>query len=259
VERFGHLQKFFRKLLEEYDPITRLLNKGSVKVLELGAGTGIAGAALSRALTDLGVEVEIDFTDVRSEDLGIVDRWVEESGLNGLKYRKYVLDCRYIPRHVDRGGYDLVVFLGSSLAHLDIFEYTLTVSGIHGIIDNQGFYIAEQYNLGWNLLRSRGFQEFILENRLENGEGIISIYAGYDEYRGVQHRRYYRIPGMEYLGVMKSRLWDIASIVGINWIFFRNVDILSFKDFRDTKVILSWRKRGEAPSWTDLYSSIHKG
>ncbi len=255
-ERFRRLTEEFTRLIGSSEPLKRLGEKRAIKILELGAGTGIAGVALSKALHGMGIGVEIDFTDIREEDLEAVGEWLETAGLEGIRYRRYVLDSRYIPKKLGGEEYDLVLFFGSSLPHLDVFEYILTVAGVSQILRSGGIYLVEQYNLGWELLRWRGFQEMVLENRLGDGEALISIYMGYDEYRGFQERSYYRVPGMEYLGTMKSRLWDLASIIGINWIFFRNVEIRSFRDFREARVIVSWDKRRERPSWEELYSSL---
>ncbi len=256
IERFHHLTMEFTRLISSCEPLRRLGERGVVRILELGSGTGIAGVALSKALHGMGIGVDIDFTDIREGDLDAVEEWLETAGLKGIRHRRYVLDSRSIPKKLGGEEYDLVLFFGSPLPHLDVFEYILTVAGISQVLRRDGVYMVEQYNLGWELLRRRGFQEILLENRLGEGEALISIYTGYDEYRGVQERSYYRIPGMEYIGRMRSRLWDIASIIGINWIFFRNVEIRSFRDIREARAIISWDTRKEKPGWEELYNTL---
>jgi hypothetical protein len=60
-----------------------LVSKRLVKVLDVMAGSGIAGAALAKALTLMGLKVDLMVSDIRSSDLQLVYEWLKEvEGVN---------------------------------------------------------------------------------------------------------------------------------------------------------------------------------
>ncbi len=256
IARSKNLVEMFKRVLKSHKAFNDIRKLNKLKILEIGSATGIAGASLAKALSDLGFQVEIDFTDIRYDELIYVDSWIGIHGISNIRYNKYVLDCRYIPRDVEEGEFHIVLFFGSSLPHLDNLEYVLTVLGIHHSLDFRGVYIVEQANIGWNLIRRRDFKDMLIESISDDGSGLLSTYSGYNKFLGVQYRRYYKIPGMEYIGMMKSRLWDIASIIGINWIFFRHVDLMDIKDMRETNLVISWNKRDLKVKWSEFMDDL---
>lgn len=258
-ERINNIYSFFSDLISNH-LFFRKLGKKEIRVLELGSGTGIVGSILSKALLDRGYEPYIMFTDIREEDLKYVDKWIEKLEIKDIRYDVRVLDCREIPSNIKDGKFDVIIFWGSSLAHLDVYDLILTLSGIYEISNEMSMVIFEQANLGWNLLKGKMFKEFLVEGRItEDGNALISIFSGYDVEKGVQFRSYYIIPGFKYVGKIKSRLWDIASVIGFTWIFFNNVEVLEIKEFRGTYAVIGWEKRGRIIGWRTFYRRWREG
>ena len=258
-ERISSLERFFEELISKHESFKNFSKIKRISLLELGAATGLVGAIFSKILKKLGYEPEITFSDIRGEDLKYVDDWVKRLGIRDLRYDVLELDSRMLPNKLRGKKFDVIMFWGSSLPHLDAYEFILTVSGIHEISHENTIVIFEQANKGWDILRSKSFKEMLVEGKIsDEGKAIISIYNGYDLKRGIQFRSYYIIPGFKYIGKMKSRLWDIASIASVVWIFFRRIDILKTKDLRETNVVVGWGKRNIKNLWEELYEEWKK-
>ena len=243
IQRVENISNTFKKLFKEHKAYSSLRNKKEIKILELTCGSGIAGAAISKVLHDMGYNIHICFTDVRKEDLKYVDEWLEMLDLEDIDYTTIKVDAIEIDEHLD-DNYDLIISWGSSIAHFDVFEYISMLSSIHELAKQDAVVMIEQANIGWRIMFNRSFERLVVEGGLtEDGKGVISIFAGYDPIKGVQLRQYYIVPEYKYIGMMKSRLWDISSLLGFLWIYFKNIDAIQHFEIRNTYILLAWDKR----------------
>ncbi|MCX8183360.1 MAG: class I SAM-dependent methyltransferase [Crenarchaeota archaeon] len=93
--------------------LQNLVEKKAVKVLEVCGGTGIGGVALSKALMNRGVSIDL-LVRVSGEALETSERFGYEK--TGCKVRTALLDAREI--HGTGEKFNLVLMYGLSTPHL---------------------------------------------------------------------------------------------------------------------------------------------
>jgi len=76
--RFANLVELFTFLLANHPFFEFLRGREHVRVLDVMAVSGIAGAALAKALTLRKLRVSLTVSDVRQSDLQLVHKWLEE-------------------------------------------------------------------------------------------------------------------------------------------------------------------------------------
>ncbi|MDI6847644.1 MAG: hypothetical protein QMD23_05890, partial [Candidatus Bathyarchaeia archaeon] len=76
--RFANIVELFNFLLVNHQFFKFLSRKGYARVLDVMAGSGIAGAALAKALALRNLKVSLTVSDVRSSDLQLVHEWLKE-------------------------------------------------------------------------------------------------------------------------------------------------------------------------------------
>ncbi len=74
--RFSSLIELFNFLLDNNSFFKLFRVPGVYKVLDSMAGSGIAGAALAKALASRGCKVYLTVSDARSADLHLVHEWL---------------------------------------------------------------------------------------------------------------------------------------------------------------------------------------
>ncbi|MEB3780230.1 MAG: class I SAM-dependent methyltransferase [Desulfurococcales archaeon] len=251
-KRFNDILAFAKKALDN-EPLARLAAKRTVKILEVMAASGIAGVAFSKALASRGVGVELLVTDVREEELSLARDWLKIAELDEdmveVSYAK--MDARRLPREVGEEKFDLVLSWGSSIPHFDSFDLPLFLAGSREVQVADGVLVIQQYDLLPGILLNNAFKQVLVEG------SIMTFFKEYDALRGVLRRLAYKIPELEYIGIVESRLWDVSQITSMAWIFYKYVDIQSSIDLkRPTSVIIASSPRENAPSWKDLASTI---
>ena len=244
----------FKLLVGEFARLTSLeqlkprKEGGKLRVLDVMAASGIAGAALAAALAGRGYRVELLAVDVRAGEVGLARRWVELSGYSGaVSVEGLAADATRLPEEVGEGGWDYVVVWGSSLGHLDSLQLNQLLAGVRELQDPDGVLLLEQDDTGSRLLLTRSFEPVYVEGSL------LLLYAGYDPITGSIRRHTYRLPEMRYLGDDYTRMWSVADIVGRLALLYEKVYVGGVSDIPKRMWLIAARNpRSRLPSWREL-------
>lgn len=238
-KRFEEAKEQFKKLLT-HEWIKKLIEKKEVRILEICAGTGIGGVALSRVLLDAGVNVKLMFTDIRNESLKVAEEWgKEELGIE-VKVRK--IDATKI--HLLEESFDLVLMYGHSAPHFDPWDMIKLMASISSVLVDDGVFIMEEGDRIYSIFYLQGYKR-VLPERVSERNIILSAHSGYDLMRGTFRRAYIEILGGRIVEVA-TYFWNIAELMALSWIFFKDVDffrirgtsgfILAYKPRRKIKI-----------------------
>ncbi len=218
--RFIGIKSFFNWAIKE----GMLPEKREVRVLDMCAGTGIAGAALADVLREWGYKVTLTVLDKRKDDLELVEKWIEyEDGGEDVEVLGVVKDCREPLTFLRKQ--DIVLIWGLTMPHFDPFEAASIMRNVASILSPDGSFIVEEIDRVYGLFYQRRYKDIVVETKTDEYT-LISIDEGYDLKRGVIRRSYYRLPGFERVFEMESRLWDLAGLAGMASLLFDDVRVI---------------------------------
>lgn len=204
----------FRRIVEVFE---KLKNKGLLpdkpRVLDICAGTGIAGVAMAKAANAKALTV----LDAREEDLEKVEKWIEIADLD-LKPDIIVGDARNVAELADE--HDIALLWGLTMPHFDAFDAVKLFAGVASILSDDGMFLLEESDRVYEIFYRVGYKDMLVETRTDEYTPI-SVHEGYDPIRGVFKRTYYKLPGFEKVTEQEHRLWDLASQLSLGSIFFR--------------------------------------
>ncbi|CAD5243440.1 class I SAM-dependent methyltransferase [Thermococcus camini] len=203
-ERFGKIVEFFESIREE-------LPHGE-RVLDLCAGTGIAGVALAK-VTNARL---LTLLDARKDDLELAGDWLDIGGLSP-ELRTVQGDAREVASLV--GEHDVAVLWGYTMPHFDPFDAVKLFANVALVLSDDGVFIIEDMDRVYGILYRAGYREFLIEGRRED-HTIASMHEGYDFVRGTFRRGYYLLPGFKKIGTVDFHHWDLATQLAIGRIFF---------------------------------------
>ena len=72
IKRFNGIKEVFSYLVSTHDYFSDILRNEEINVIDIAAGTSIAGAALVNIISGMGKKVNLVVTDPRSKDLDLV-------------------------------------------------------------------------------------------------------------------------------------------------------------------------------------------
>jgi len=251
-KRFSSAVKFFSSLLQHES--LGGIRKEFVSVLDVMSGTGIGGAAAAKAFVDGGFKVRLVALDKRKSDLSYVDKWLEFAGiLDETELETVVADVEELPLKV-HGKFDLVLIWGSSMPHLIPWTAAKVLAGIREVSSSDGVLTVEQWDIAGTLLIRNQFRHILLEGGIDDeGSGILSFHLGYDPFRGVEERAYYRLPGMEFLLKSKVHLWSLSELATMIWMFYEKIDLREQEGGKMVRpVLVAWRPRKVAVPYSEL-------
>ncbi len=208
-ERFEGIEKFFESL----DWIPR-----DGRVLDLCAGTGIAGVALAKAT---GARLLTVF-DARSDDLDLAREWLKIAGINP-KLRTVQGDAREAAGLV--GEHDVAVLWGHTMPHFDPFDAVRLFANVALALSDDGVFMIEDMDRVYWILYRAGYREFLVEGR-RGDYTIASMHEGYNFERGTFKRGYYLLPGFRKISTVDFHYWDIATQLAIGSIFFQEYGVI---------------------------------
>ncbi len=208
-ERFDGIGKFFESL--------RWLPRNG-RVLDLCAGTGIAGVALSKA-TDAKL---LTVLDARKDDLELAREWLKIAGINP-ELRTVQGDAREAAKLV--GEHDVAVLWGHTMPHFDPFDAVRLFANVALVLSDNGVFMIEDMDRVYWILYRAGYREFLVEGRRENYT-IASMHEGYSFERGTFKRGYYVLPGFKKISGIDVHYWDIATQLAIGSVFFEEYGVI---------------------------------
>ncbi len=213
--RFVGAQAFFNwAFKEELIPYGR-----KVRILDLCAGTGLAGAALVEVLREWGYDSRLVVVDRRKEDLVRVEEWLsDETDVYGA-----VMDCLGDLKKL--GRFDVALLFGYTMPHFDPIQAAELFRNVAGVLESNGVFILEETDRFGTFFYGRAYREIVVEVR-EKDYTVISLDEGYDPLRGVIRRGYYKLPGWERIGEIETRYWDLAGLAGIGRALFEEAQII---------------------------------
>lgn len=208
-ERFRSLVRFFRGIEPPESP----------RVLDLCSGTGIVGAAASKAM---GARL-LTVLDIRADDPKRVNEWLEMAGIRP-EVRVIIGDVRDVGELA--GEHDVALLFGNTMIHFDPFDAVRIFAGVALSLSDDGVFLIEDTDRVYGILYRTGYKEFFVEYRGED-YSVASVHEGYDVRRGTFRRTYYRLPGFEKVGTFDFHHWDLATQLAVGRIFFREARLLS--------------------------------
>lgn len=215
--RFVGTKTFFNWAVKE----NLLPDRKKIRILDLCAGTGLAGAALAEVLTEWGREVELTLVEKRKEALVRVEGWLEGSN---VEVYGAVMHCMDNLRKL--GTFDIALIWGLTMPHFDPLQAAELFRNVAKALEGDGVFMIEETDRAYSLFYRKAYRELLVEGRDEAGE-IVSIDAGYDRKRGTIRRVYYRLPGFERLGEAEYRYWDLAGLAGIGKALFNEARVIT--------------------------------
>jgi len=211
--RFLGLRSFFNWAIKE-----RLFpDRRKLRILDLCAGTGIAGGALYETLREWGCEASLTVLDKRKEDLLLVENWT-----SGEVYGA-VMDCLDDLRRL--GKFDIALIFGYTMPHFDPFQTAELFRNVAKVLEDDGVLLLEETDRFGAFFYRKAYREIVPEVRGEDYT-IVSLDEGYNPTRGVIKRGYYKLPGWEKVGEIETRYWDLAGLAGIGKALFGEARII---------------------------------
>ncbi|WP_297519367.1 class I SAM-dependent methyltransferase [Thermococcus sp.] len=208
-ERFEGIEEFFESL--------HWLPRNG-RVLDLCAGTGIAGVALAKAT---GAKL-LTVLDARSDDLELAREWLKIAGINP-ELQAIQGDAREVSKLV--GEHDVAVLWGYTMPHFDPFDAVRLFANVALVLGDKGVFIIEDMDRVYWILYRAGYREFLVEGRRED-YAIASMHEGYNFERGTFKRGYYILPGFKKIDGVDVHYWDIATQLAIGSVFFREYGVI---------------------------------
>jgi len=127
-ERFNTLLEYAQAMAST--KLAGLAEKCSVAVLDVAAGSGIAGAAFAAALARLGARVRLTATDLRKGVLEWVHEWLRLAGVEDrVEAETVVADATRLPEKLGC-CFDLALMWGSPLPHFSPWQLLLALAGL---------------------------------------------------------------------------------------------------------------------------------
>jgi len=229
--RYESALKFFRQLLE-HDWLKELLSRDELSLVDVCGGTGVGGIALAKALAERGVKVRLTVHDLRESALRLAEKFsVAELGEPA---RTVKADAREL--HALGEVFDVALLYGFSTPHFDAFAMVEALASAGESLAEGGLLLIEEGDRFYSMAILGRYREVAYEGDEERG--VLSLDAGYDALRGVIKRLYIN-PFTGERAALELRYWDLASTLALAWLFFENVDFVSYPGRAYAGVILA--------------------
>ena len=222
--RFEEACSVFREVIE-HPWVRSILGKQRIRVLDVCGGTGIGGIALAKVLIERGLGIELVINDLRASALDKAARYAKE--VLGIDIETLCCDATELHRLGVKA--DIVLMYGVSTPHFDPYRMIQLSASLARVVNPEGVVLIEEFDRVYGLLCRVGFRALTVE-RADEESAVITLDAGYDVKRGVFRRLFLDLVSMN-RAVMEYRMWDVASVAAILWVFFRDVDFKPLRSY----------------------------
>jgi len=226
IKRFNGIKEVFSYLVNTHDYFSDILRNEEINVIDIAAGTGIAGAALANILSGMGKKINLVVTDLRSKDLDLVHEWLK--GVNKVHVETIVCDATTLHKCLSsrKEGFHVALLWGYSAPHFNPWSLVRLFGSVSYLVANNGVLIIEETDRVYGILYRVGYKDFLIEKEA-NDRLIVSIHLGYDIMKGSFKRGFYIIPGFKEIAKLETTFWNIATVAAIGWVFYNKVDIVA--------------------------------
>ncbi len=203
----------------------------------------ITGAILASAkvLVEYGVAVDLIVNDVRETALRKAIEFSKE--ILGFEANIIMDDTLNIHKHDIVA--DLVLLYGLIMPRFSPYDMVRLTALVSNITRRNGVFIVEELDRTYNVMYLMGYKDVLAEVATENAV-IPSLHAGYDIRTGMFKRLFIDLSGLERVA-LNLRLWDMASIAAILWMFFKDVDFMPISGKRTRVFLIARQPRGFKP------------
>ncbi len=213
----------FLKMIQEFTKvISEIPDEKELSVLDIASGTGIAGIALSKVLTDFGRKVKLTLIDLREDDFVYAEEWMKFAELD-LEMTTRALDATHLEKLGEK--YDIALLWGHSTPHFSPRELVRLFSSMRRILKEEGTALIQEKDRVFDIFYKSKYRSFLPERN-----GIVSVDEGYDRDEGCFIRGYYHLDGFKLIARTRVRMWDTPLVCAILEIFFKNVRTLETPD-----------------------------
>ena len=215
-ERYLRAIKEFKTIIK-HPWLNSLLSKNSLLVLDIGAGRGIGGVALAKALMEKGVRTNLVMIDLRRDAIQDAKRFAQEEG---VKAKGYVMNA--LEEH-KLGKFDIVLMYGAILVHFNEWELPRLFASSASALTDDGIVIIQEMDRVHAIFRG-GFKELVIENT-DPEKLSISYHLKYDLVTASYYRVFVRLKDYE-TAILPINFRSIAHLASTLWLFTKDVDIL---------------------------------
>ncbi len=170
-----------------------------------------------------GLDVELLVNDLRRSALEKAKRYARN--ILGIEIGTLLADARKL--HELGVHVDIALMFGLSTPHFDPYQMVQLAASLAHVLEPRGVVLMEEFDHVYGLLARVGFRALTIEQADEE-RAVITLDAGYDARRGVFRRLFLDLVSMK-RAVMGYRMWDLASLAAILWVFFRDIDFVPLR------------------------------
>jgi len=228
----------FRKLIKHDWLKESLAGKKIAKVLEICAGFGIGGLALSKVLKEHGFSVELTLTDIREDALRAGKSWGESE--IGVNVRAVSIDAREVYRL--GVSFDLCLMYGFSAPHFSPWDMAKVLASICEVLVDDGILVMEEGDRVYSILYLAGYKDFLVES-FDDESLVASFHAGYSFKRGTFIRLYKDLNSPEKHVRLETYFWNLAELGTLSWLFFNDVDFIPTDSRRNGFILAKGPRR----------------
>ena len=228
----------FRKAIK-HDWFKELLSKKEeLSVLEICAGYGIGGFALSKAIQEKGNNVKLTILDIREYALKIGKNWGERELKVNVNY--IVQDAR--DTYKLKSKFDIALLYGFSTPHFNPWDMIRLLASLSETLLNESLFIVEEVDRIYNIFYLRGYKDILVEQVTED-EIVISVHAGYSTKKGSFIRAFKDLTNQKKNVLLDTYFWNLASMASLLWLFFRDVDFIPIETNRSGFIVAKRPRR----------------
>ena len=217
TKRFEASKRVFKTLLNQHPFLKNIGDE--VDIIDVAAGTGIGGAALTKTLEAIGKKAKLLVSDVRGEDLPKVKSWL------GREAEALVASATQLHEKLGDRKFDVALLWGLSAVHFDPWEMSKALASISTVLRDNGVFMLEEYDRCYKVFYLTGYKNLLEEGR-SGAERIVSIHTGYNQEKGEFIRTFYTLPSHKEIARVGYHFWCLADIAAMTWMFFKDVDII---------------------------------